>query len=87
VVKTGTAVTVTFGARSRVIGSGHCSSAARHLKNCRSARNWMLAYALLYRSSRCTIHCWMSRASTWSQLVFPARPSSQAAANQRTAEV
>jgi hypothetical protein len=27
------------------------------LKNCRSARNWMLAYALLYRPSRCTIHC------------------------------
>jgi len=42
-VKTGTAVTVTFGARSRVIGSGDCSSSARHLKNCRSARNWMLA--------------------------------------------
>jgi hypothetical protein len=42
-VKTGTAVTVTFGARSRAIGSGSSSSAARHLKNCRSARNWMLA--------------------------------------------
>ena len=46
----------------------------------------MLAYALLYRSSKCTIHCWMSRASAWSQLVFPAWPSSQAAANQRTAD-
>jgi hypothetical protein len=33
-VNTGTAVTVTFGARSRVIGSGACSSSARHLKNC-----------------------------------------------------
>jgi hypothetical protein len=41
-VNTGTAVTVTFGARSRVIGSG--SRPRRpHLKNCRSARNWMLA--------------------------------------------
>ena len=42
-VNTGTAVTVTLGARSRVIGSGESSSPARHLKNCRSARNWMLA--------------------------------------------
>jgi len=42
-VKTGTAITVTFGARSRAIGSGDSSSPARHLKNCRSARNWMLA--------------------------------------------
>ena len=74
-VKTGTAVTVTFGARSRAIGSGSSSSAARHLKNCRSARNWMLAYALLYRSSSCTIHCWISWASACSQLVLPAWPS------------
>ena len=50
-------MTVTFGVRSRVIGSRDSSSPARHLKNCRSARNWMLAYALLYR---CTVHCWMS---------------------------
>ena len=47
----------------------------------------MLAYALLYRPSSCTIHCWISRASACSQLVFPAWESSQAAANQRTAAV
>ena len=59
-VDTGTAVTVTFGARSRAIRSGDCSSSARHLKNCRSARNWMLAYAPLYRPSSCAVHCWIS---------------------------
>jgi len=42
-VKTGTVPIVTVGARSRAIGSGSSSSAASHLKNCRRARNWMLA--------------------------------------------
>jgi hypothetical protein len=42
-VNTGTSRTVTLGARSRIIGSGTWSSAASHLKNCRRARNWMLA--------------------------------------------
>ena len=74
-VNTGTAVKVTCGARSRAIGSGDSSSSARHLKNCRSARNWMLAYAPLYRSSSHVIHCRISRASTCSQLVLPAWPS------------
>ena len=74
-VNTGTAVTVTFGARSRAIGSGRSSSAACHLKNCRSARNWMLAYAPLYRPSSCVIHRWISWASTCSQLVLPGSPA------------
>ena len=42
-VNTGTSRTATLGARSRFIGSGISSSAVRHLKNCRRARNWMLA--------------------------------------------
>jgi hypothetical protein len=42
-VNTGTSRTATLGARSLSIGSGICSSVASHLKNWRSARNWMLA--------------------------------------------
>ena len=42
-VNTGTSRTATLGARSLAIGSGISSSVASHLKNCRSARNWMLA--------------------------------------------
>ena len=39
-VNTATSFSVTFGARSRAIGSGRSSSAASHLKNCCSARLW-----------------------------------------------
>ena len=46
-VKTGTSFPVTFGGRSRTIGSGSCSSSAHHLKNCCSARYWLLTYASL----------------------------------------
>jgi hypothetical protein len=42
-VNTGTSFSVTFGARSRAIGSGSCSSSASQRKNCCSARNWLLA--------------------------------------------
>lgn len=41
---------------SPIIGSGTSSSAASHLKNCCSARNWLLAHAALYLSSSETIH-------------------------------
>ena len=60
------------------------SLAASHLKNCCSARNWLLAYAALYRSSGRTVHCCTSCLPTCSQ---PARPTSAAggAANQATA--
>ena len=46
-VNTGTSFSVTLGARSRVIGSGSCSSSASQRKNCCRARNWLLAYASL----------------------------------------
>ena len=46
-VKTGTSFSVTSGGRSRIIGSGSCSSSAHHLKNCCSARYWLLTYASL----------------------------------------
>jgi len=42
-VNTGTSLPVTFGGRSRTIGSGHSSSPAYHLKNCCKARYWLLA--------------------------------------------
>jgi hypothetical protein len=42
-VKTGTSPVVTFGGRSPAIGSGTPSSADSHLKNCCSARYWLLA--------------------------------------------
>jgi hypothetical protein len=42
-VNTGTSFSLTFGARSRVIGSGSCSSSASQRKNCCSARNWLFA--------------------------------------------
>jgi hypothetical protein len=42
-VKTWTSLLLTFGGRSPAIGSGRSSSAASHLKNCCSARYWLLA--------------------------------------------
>ena len=68
-VKTGTSFSLTFGARSGCIGSGICSSSASQRKNCCSARNWLLAYASLYRVSRCTSHRCTSWPPTWSHLV------------------
>src|ERR1035441_4441864 len=55
-VKTGTGLAGTRGGLIPSIGSPTSSSAASHLKNCCSARYWLLAYALLYRSSSHTIH-------------------------------
>ena len=69
-LNTGTSFSVTLGGRSPVIGSGRSSSAASHLKNCCRPRYWLLAYALLYRPSRHTIHSWISCPRTWS----PPRP-------------
>ena len=46
-VKTGTSLAGTRGAASPAIGSGSSSSAASYLKNCCSARYWLLAYAAL----------------------------------------
>jgi hypothetical protein len=42
-VKQGTGLAVSFGGRSRAIGSGMPSSAASQRKNCCSARNWLRA--------------------------------------------
>jgi len=42
-VKTGTAGALTADARIPVMGSRRPASAASHLKNCCSVRNWMLA--------------------------------------------
>ncbi len=42
-VNTGTIFTPTLGGFSRAIGLGCSSSSAYHLKNCCSARNWLLA--------------------------------------------
>src|ERR1035437_7985602 len=55
-VKTGTGLPGTCGGLIPSIGSGNSSSPASHLKNCCSARYWLLAYALLYRPSSHTIH-------------------------------
>ena len=43
----------------------------------------MLAYALLYRPSSCTIHRWISWASTCSQLVLPAQVAGGEPADRR----
>ena len=83
-VKTGTSLSVTRGGCSPAIGSGSSSSAASHLKKCCKARYWLLAQALLWRSSSHAIHRWMSWLLTCSQL---ARLGRRAAANHRTASV
>ena len=62
---------VTFGGRSLAIGSGRSSSSAHHLKNCCSARYWLLAYAALYPLSRYTIHRSISCLSACSRLLPP----------------
>ena len=85
--KTGTGLSGTPGGFSPAIGSGTSSSAASHLKNCWRARYWLLAYALLYRSSSRTIHRWMSCLPTCSQLVRPVSRRRWAAANHCTASV
>ena len=46
-VKNGTGLSLTAGARSPAIGSGTSSSAASHPKNCRSDRYCWRAYASL----------------------------------------
>jgi hypothetical protein len=70
----------------QAIGSGISSSDASHLKNCCSARNWLLAYAVLYRSSSHTVHSCTSRRRTSSQRVRPVSRSRRAA-NHCTASV
>jgi hypothetical protein len=42
-VKTGTGLSATCGGLSPAMGSGISSSSDSHLKNCCSARNWLLA--------------------------------------------
>ena len=86
-MKTGTGWSGTCGGRSPAIGSPISSSAASHLKNCRSARNWLLAYAALYRSSSQTIHRCTSCLPACSQQVRPASRRRRAAANHCTASV
>ena len=70
--KTGTGLSGTRGGFSPAIGSGISSSTASHLKNCCSARYWLLAYAALYRPSSQATHSCTSRFPTSSQPVrFP----------------
>jgi len=84
-VNTGTSFWVTFGARRRAIGCGSCSSPASHLKNCCSARYWLLACKSLWRASSCTSPRWTSGPSTCSHLVLEVFVITWAAANYWTA--
>jgi len=84
---TGTGLSGTCGGLSPAIGSGISSSAASHLKNCCKARNWLLAYAGLYRPSSQTIHSCTSCFLTSGQPVRPAVLRRRAAANHCTASM
>ena len=86
-VNTGTSCGFAVGARNPDVGSGRSSSAASHRRNRRTARNWLLAYAVLYSPSSHTVHRCRSCRSTCSHLVLSVSRSRCAAANQRTASV
>jgi hypothetical protein len=84
-VNTGTSRGFAVGARNPATGSGRSSSRASQRRNRRTARNWLLAYAVLYSPSSRTVHRCRSCRSACSYLVLSVSQSRCPTANQRTA--
>jgi len=86
-VNTGTRRGLAVGARNPAVGSGRSCSAASQRRNRRTARNWLLAYAVLYSPSSRTVHRCRSCRPTYSQLALSVSRSRCPATNQHTASV